>query len=83
MTLPVGSDTAFWMYATGCDTSSPLWFTFVGGALPTGMTMGTFQTSSSGNIIGIPSVRGTYTFTVQAQDGAGGTDQETFTIKVV
>ena len=82
-TLTVGTQSVFWFLASGCNPSSPLSYTVVGGAIPTGMTVGGFQTSSAGNIIGTPSIRGTYRFTIQVTDAAGATDQENFTINVV
>jgi hypothetical protein len=82
-TLSAGTMSVFWFTATGCNPSSPLSYTVVAGAIPTGMTVGGFQNSSAGNIIGTPSIPGTYRFTIQVTDAAGATDQENFTINVV
>jgi hypothetical protein len=40
------------------------------------------QGQTAGNIIGTPTLEGTDTFTLQATDGTGATDTETFTITV-
>jgi Putative Ig domain len=36
----------------------------------------------SANLIGTPTVPGSYTFTLQATDSTGASDQETFTVTV-
>jgi hypothetical protein len=82
-TLTKGTMSAFTFHATGCDPSGPLNYDVVAGAIPTGMTVGTFQNSETGNIIGTPSIRRTYRFTIEVVDAAGATDQENFTINVV
>lgn len=81
--LTVNVESVFWFRATGCNPSSPLRYSVVAGAIPTGMTVGGFQDSTSGNIIGTPSVRGSYRFTIQVTDAVGATDQENFTVNVV
>ncbi len=80
--LAVGVRSVFWFAASGCDPSSPLSYTVVAGALPTGMSLGGPQNSSAGNVLGVPSIPGRYDFTVQVTDAAGSTDQETFAVHV-
>ncbi len=80
--LTAGTRSVFWFAASGCAPSSPLQYAVVAGAIPTGMSVGGFQSSSSGNIIGVPSIPARYVFTVQVTDAAGATDQETFTVDV-
>ena len=41
------------------------------------------QGTTAGNIIGTPSIPGTYQFTLQVTDQVGNTDQETLTVDVV
>jgi hypothetical protein len=57
-------------------TPTPVQWKVVAGVIPTGMTGPNFQGTTAANIIGTPSVRGTYQFTLQA------TDQENFTVNV-
>jgi hypothetical protein len=66
---------------TGC-TAGPLQWKVVAGAIPTGMSGPSFQGQTAGNIIGTPTLEGTYAFTLQATDGTGATDRKTFTITV-
>jgi hypothetical protein len=40
------------------------------------------QGQTAANLIGTPTVAGTYRFTLQATDSTGATDQETFTITI-
>ena len=74
---------------TGCDTSvpgeitpTPVQWTVVAGAVPTGMGPPASQGPDSGNIIGTPTVPGTYQFTLRVTDSAGQTDQESYTVVV-
>ncbi len=46
------------------------------------MTGPNSQGTTGGNIIGIPSVAGTYRFTLQVSDQVGATDQENVTVTV-
>jgi len=86
-TLTAGSNSTVWFQTTGCDTTSgngaPVQWKVVAGVLPTGMTGPNFQGSTGGNIIGIPSIPGTYRFTLQVTDDIGATDQENVTVTVV
>jgi hypothetical protein len=66
---------------TGC-TAGPLQWKVVAGAIPTGMSGPNFQGQTAGNLIGTPTLEGTYAFTLQATDGTGATDAETFSITV-
>jgi hypothetical protein len=54
----------------------------VAGGIPTGMSEPSSQGTTAGNIIGTPSVPGTYRFTVEVTDQIGATDQETVTVVV-
>jgi Putative Ig domain len=88
-TLAVNQMGVVWFDTTGCDTTTPgdltgtqVRWTVVAGAVPTGMTSPASQGLDSGNIIGTPTVPGTYRFTLQATDAAGQIDQETFTVVV-
>src|SRR4051794_35487637 len=89
VTLAAGVATAFFFGTTGCNTTfnsgatpTPVRWSVVAGAIPTGMTGPTSQGQTSGNIIGTPSIRGPYPFTLQVSDRVGATDQETFTVDV-
>jgi hypothetical protein len=74
---------------TGCDTTTgsgatptPVQWSLVAGDWPTGMTGVESQGLTHGGISGIPSIPGTYVFTLQVVDQVGATDQENFTIVV-
>jgi len=88
-TLALGQSGVVWFHTTGCNTTAdggatptPVQWTLVAGAVPTGMSAPYFSGTDGGNIIGTPTVAGTYTFTVQVTDSAGQTDQENFTVTV-
>jgi hypothetical protein len=66
---------------TGC-TGGPLVWKVVAGVIPTGMSGPNFQGQAAGNLIGTPTLEGTYTFMLQATDATGATDSEIFTITV-
>jgi hypothetical protein len=80
-TFHAGDASVYNFTTTGC-TAGPLQWKVVAGAIPTGMSGPNFQGQTAGNLIGTPTVEGTYTFTLQATDGTGATDGETFTITV-
>lgn len=82
-TLTAGVDAVVNFSTTGCDRSSVLRWSVVAGGIPTGMTGPTYQGPTGGNLIGVPGVRGTYAFTLQAVDPLGATDQENVTVTVV
>jgi hypothetical protein len=74
---------------TGCNTTfntgptpTPVQWKVVAGVIPTGMSGPNFQGQTAANLIGTPTVRGSYTFTLQATDSTGASDQETFTVTV-
>jgi hypothetical protein len=74
---------------TGCNTTfnsgatpTPVQWTVVAGSIPTGMTGPTSQGTTAGNIIGTPTVPGTYSFTLRVTDQVGATDEATFTATV-
>jgi len=76
--------------STGCDTTTdtgatptPVQWDVVAGLIPTGMTGPNSQGQTGANLIGTPTVPGSYTFTLQATDSTGATDQETFTVAVL
>jgi len=88
-TVAVGEPTAVWFDTTGCDTTTnsgatptPVQWSVVAGVLPTGMTGPNFQGTTGGNIIGTPSVAGTYNFTLEVTDQIGATDQANLTVVV-
>jgi hypothetical protein len=86
--LAVNQMGVVWFATTGCNTTAtdpfgtPVKWAVVAGAVPTGMTPPTFQGQTGGNIIGTPTVPGTYRFTLKVTDSAGQTDQESFTVNV-
>jgi hypothetical protein len=88
-TLTAGTNSTVYFQTTGCDTTTnsgatptPVQWKVVAGAIPTGMTGPNFQGTTAGNIIGTPSIRGTYQFTLQVTDQIGATDQENVTVNV-
>ena len=87
-TLAVGQMGVVWFATTGCNTTAtdpfgrPVKWTVIAGAVPTGMTPPASQGQTGGNIIGTPTVPGTYKFTLQVTDSAGQTDQESYTVNV-
>ena len=88
-TVPSGTPTAVNFDTTGCNTTfnsgatpTPVQWTVVAGSIPTGMTGPNFQGTTAGNIIGTPSIPGTYDFTLQVTDQIGDTDQENLTVIV-
>jgi hypothetical protein len=80
-TFHAGDNSVYNLTTTGC-TAGPLQWKVIAGAIPTGMSGPNFQGQTAGNLIGSPTLEGTYTFTLQATDGTGATDAETFTITV-
>jgi hypothetical protein len=80
-TFHAGDASVYNFTTTGC-TGGPLQWRVVAGGIPTGMSGPNFQGQTAGNLIGTPTLEGTYTFTLQATDGTGATDTETFTITV-
>jgi hypothetical protein len=87
--LAVNTSGVVWFATTGCDTTlgtdvfgTPVTWALVAGSVPTGMTQPATQGQTGGNIIGTPTVPGTYQFTLQVTDSAGQTDQESFTVNV-
>jgi putative Ig domain-containing protein len=87
--LAVNKSGVVWFDTTGCNTRADGGITptqnswkLVSGAVPTGMTSPAASGTTSGNIIGTPTVPGTYKFTVQVTDSAGQTDQESYTVIV-
>jgi len=88
-TLTAGSSSTVWFETTGCDTTTnsgatptPVRWRVVAGSIPTGMSAPNSQGTTAGNIIGTPSIRGTYRFTVEVTDQVGDLDQETVTVVV-
>lgn len=88
--LTAGTRSVVNFASTGCDTTTgsgatptPVRWSVVAGVIPTGMTGPNFQGTTNANLIGTPSVRATYRFTLQATDQIGATDQQTFTINVI
>jgi hypothetical protein len=88
-TLTTGASAVFNFSTTGCNTTfnsgatpTPVQWTVVAGSIPTGMSGPNSQGTTAGNIIGAPTVPGSYPFTLQVTDQVGSTDQETFTVTV-
>lgn len=63
---------------TGCGQLS---WSIAAGVIPTGMTGPDLQGQAAAHISGIPSIAGSYEFTLQA-NSQGATDQENFTVIV-
>ena len=89
-TVTAGTSSVFNLDTSGCNTRfnsgatpTPVQWSVVAGSIPTGMTGPNSQGTTAGNIIGTPTVPGTYPFTVEVTDQVGATDQETFTLQVV
>ncbi len=89
ITRAAGVATAIYFDTTGCNTTfnsgatpTPVQWTVLAGSIPTGMTGPASQGTTAGNIIGTPSVPGTYQFTLQVTDQVGDTDQQTLTVTV-
>jgi hypothetical protein len=87
--LAVNKSGVVWFDTTGCNTRADGGLTptqnqwvLVSGSVPTGMDAPASSGSTSGNIIGTPTVPGTYRFTVKVTDSAGQTDQESYTVVV-
>jgi hypothetical protein len=75
---------------TGCNTTfnsgatpTPVQWAVVAGSIPTGMSGPISQGTTAGNIIGTPTVPGTYRFTLQVTDQVGATDEQNVTVTVV
>jgi hypothetical protein len=88
-TLMAGTSSTVYFQTTGCDTTTnsgatptPVQWKVVAGVIPTGMTGPNSQGTTAANIIGTPSIPGTYRFTLQVTDQVGATDQENFTVNV-
>ena len=84
VTVPAGTSTSIYFETTGCNTTfnsgatpTPVQWRVVAGVIPTGMTGPNSQGTTFGNVIGAPSIAGTYRFTLQVTDQLGATDQET------
>jgi hypothetical protein len=87
--LTAGTSSTVWFDTTGCDTTTnsgatptPVRWQVVAGSIPTGMSGPSSQGTTAGNIIGTPSVPGTYRFTLEVTDQVGATDQENVTVVV-
>src|SRR4051794_5068678 len=87
--VTVGANSVVNFATTGCNTTfntgatpTPVQWKVVAGIIPTGMSGLNFQGQTAANLIGIPTVAGTYAFTLQATDSTGAVDQETFTVTV-
>jgi len=89
VSLTLGVLSTVFFQTTGCNTTfnsgatpTPVQWAVVAGSIPTGMTGPTSQGTTAGNISGIPSVPGTYRFTLKVTDQVGATDEENFTVTV-
>ncbi|WP_448624930.1 PKD domain-containing protein [Geodermatophilus sp. URMC 64] len=88
-TLTLNRSTSYLFTTSGCNTTfntgatpTPVQWKVVAGSIPTGMTGPNSQGTDAGNIIGTPTVAGTYTFTLQVTDSADQRDQENVTLTV-
>ena len=70
-TLPSGTINEFYDTALQATSGTPVTWSIIEGALPTGIIM-----SSTGTIVGTPTVTGTFNFKVQATNSAGFDTQE-------
>src|SRR6478752_1420293 len=68
---------------TSGATPTPVQWKILAGSIPTGMFGPASQGTTAGNIIGTPSIPGTYQFTLQVTDQIGDTAQETLTVRVI
>jgi hypothetical protein len=89
VTLTAGTATAVNFDTTGCNTTfnsgatpTPVQWAVVAGSIPTGMTGPNSQGTTAGNIIGTPSIPGSYRFTLRVTDQIGATDQANITVNV-
>ena len=89
VSLTLGVLSTVFFQTTGCNTTfnsgatpTPVQWAVVAGSIPTGMTGPTSQGTTAGDISGIPSVPGTYRFTLKVTDQVGATDEENFTVTV-
>ena len=89
VSVQAGSPTSVYFDTTGCNTTfesgatpTPVQWRVAAGVIPTGMTGPNSQGTTAGNIIGTPSITGTYRFTLQVTDQLGASDQETFIVTV-
>jgi hypothetical protein len=78
----VGTEYAVFLTATGGEGEGPLEFRVIDGRLPRGLKLQRSFGVQSALIFGTPTREGTFTFTVQVEDGVGNTDTEVFTIVV-
>ena len=80
---PAGDLATYFFTTKGCDTStSPVQWSLLSGRIPVGMTGPTSQGQTAGEISGVPTLEGSYSFTVAVTDSTGATDTETFSITV-
>jgi hypothetical protein len=89
VTLTAGTATAVNFDTTGCNTTfnsgatpTPVQWAVIAGSIPTGMTGPNSQGTTTGNIIGTPSIPGSYQFTLQVTDQIGAADHANITITV-
>ncbi len=89
ITLTAGTSTALNFQTSGCNTTfnsgatpTPVQWTVAAGSIPTGMTGPNSQGTTAGNVIGTPSVPGTYRFTLEVADQIGATDQANVMVTV-
>ena len=82
-TYPVGALATTYFTTTGCDTSTgPAQWSFLSGRIPVGMTGPYFQGPDAAALSGVPTLEGTYSFTIGVTDSVGATDTQTFTVVV-
>ncbi|MCW2924388.1 MAG: putative Ig protein [Thermoleophilia bacterium] len=83
-TFTRNTNSTLYFPTTGCATNGfgDLRFVVTGGSIPVGMSGPNLQGPDSANIIGTPTLAGTYTFQLQVTDRLGQTDFENYTIVV-
>ena len=77
-TLPAATAGVFYNQSLAVTNgTAPFVFSVVGGSLPTGLTLAT-----DGSLSGVPTVGGSFSFTIQVQDANGCTNTRSYTIAV-
>jgi uncharacterized repeat protein (TIGR01451 family) len=76
--LPSGMAGVVYLQTLNITPAGSYTFSVVTGSLPSGLTLNT----STGVISGLPTVTGTYNFTVKAQDGSGCNGTQAYTLVI-
>jgi Putative Ig domain len=81
-TFHVGELANYFFTTTGCGGGTLRW-SIAAGATPPGMGQPIPQGQTAGELSGVPTTAGTYTFTLKVTDGAGNTDQKNVTLTIL